>query len=471
MKKISTLLTAMLLIALLVSTSVSAAVIPTGPDGIVWYDPVTYEAPLSSFPGTTINILGSTYAHYTNFPENLTYVNKSTPVGTGYISHAYDANDAKKDQLLQFNVGEGSMLTGFKDITDKSGNIIGNSTMPGSIGKQKAEIVFRLTDFGAVEPNKSLTEVFDFRVWKSLTDGTHSGVMGLYVSQSGSNDLAWKTTLTSSGDSTRGAVNTDAALHLNTWYRATIATDFATSYQQGYIEKWNETTQKWEPLNTLFSLSGADGRSLHEMGIFCVSSSARIRISNKLGYDIAQARIIRDNIMAYRTDPNLATTAADKRKLIYGIISNKTQVKTDANIVAKTFVAGNALGKNNAGQPTSQYTYGNGTYAPRALDPTMIVAQYGEDGSLIQVNSSTVKLDTLNAGYRANGTNFCDYNYAGEPTTDEDQTSYLQKTLEYKELAVRAPKNANATTAKVFLLTGFDGMIPMTETIDYLELK
>ena len=183
------------------------------------------------------------------------------------------------------------------------------------------------------------------------------------------------------------------------------------------------------------------------------------------------SRALRTVSLAANKRINRLKQYAKKEKTGYVPKGVQTQVATDEKIVAKTFVASNALGKNQNGEPTKQYTYGNGTYAPRALDPTMIVAQYGEDGSLIQVNSSTVELDTLNAGYRANGTNFCDYNYAEEPTTDEDQTSYLQKTLEYKELAVRAPKNANATTAKVFLLTGFDGMIPMTETIDYLELK
>lgn len=469
MKKFSTFLTSVLLVIILVSTTVSASTIPTGPDGIVWYDPVTYEAPLSLFPSTEIYILGSTHAIFTEFPENLTYVNESTPVGTGYLKHTYDANDTKKVGKLQFNVGEGSNLSGFDDIKDTSGNVIGNSTMPGSIGKQKAEIVFRLTDFGEVNMNSSLSEVFDFRVWKSLTDGTYiDKVMGIYVSQSGDDNLAWRTTLNSDGDSTRGGVNSNAALYLDTWYRATIATDFATSYQQGYIEKWNETTQKWEPLNALFSIDGKTGRSLQEMGIFCVSSSARVRISNKLGYDIAQARIIRDNIMAYQTDPSEATKAPNKRELKYGIKSNSDTVKNDPNVVATTYVAGNALGKNNSGQPTSQFKYGNRTFEPRALNPVMIVAQYAEDGSLVQVDSKTVELSTLNSGYRANGTNFCDYTYAGKSTTDEDVTSYLQKKLEYNKLEVSAPKNADAHTAKAYLLTGFDGIIPMTETVDYV---
>ena len=466
MKKLSSLLTVVILASMVLSTCVSADTISAGPDGVVWYDPVTYEAPLSDFPDSTSYTSGITFMNTANFPGNLTYVEDDvTPVGTGYLKHEYSAD--YNNGILAFLVGD-KQSQGFAEVKDADSKVIGNSYMPGSIGKQKAELVFRLTSFGEISMSaSSLSNVFDFRVWKSDKTGNNSGVMGVQVSQSGLDDLAWKATLTSSTDSTRGSVNTDEALHLNTWYRATIVTDFATSYQQGYIEKWDDSTKSWVILKSLFEISSNNtDRTLEGMNLFSVSSSARVRFSNKLVYDIAQARIVRDNIMVYQSNPADATTAADKIALKdkYGVYA---KLDEDDNIVATTYVAGNAFGKDSAGNQTRWYTYSDGTYHPSALKPALIVAQYDENKVLIKAEANTVDLSTLKSGYRNSGTNFTNFTYDGNETEDGDKTSYLQKSLEYKELKVSTPKDAKTKTAKVFLFTGFDKIIPMSNTIDF----
>ena len=465
MKKISILLTAVILTTMVLSTFVSANTIPTGPDGVVWYDPVTYETPLSLVPSTNTYILGLNYMRYDWKPDNLIYVStEETPVGKGFLRHAYNAEDSKVNNMFQLNVGD-MQSTCF--TSEKK------SYMPGSIGKQKAEVVFRLTSVEGITMNtNSPGDVFDFRVWRADKAGDTKKVMGVSVNQTGQNNLGWNTTLgwnaTLNKDETsnRGIRDTEGALYTNTWYRATIVTDFATSYQQGYIEKWDDSTKSWINLKSLFTINGDyTDRTLEGMKIFAVSSSARIRFSNKLGYDIAQARIVRDNIMVYQSNPANATTAAEKIALKdkYGV---DVKLDDNNNIVATAYVAGNAFGKDEAGNPTKWYTYSDGTYEPRSLKPVLIVAQYDENGVLIEAELKDVELSTLKSGYRANGKNFADYTYEGEETADGAETSYLQKSLDYKKLEVVVPKDVQTKTAKVFLMTGFDNIIPMSATVD-----
>lgn len=434
-----------LTVVAIMALAVSASASKVDDIGFKMLDPVSYEAKLDEYGGT--NTLELEYVQ--GIPGNMTYVNEATPFGTkGYLSHTYDASTANADSLFQFGTGNGT-LNGVA-----SGTLC--SRLPGNLGRQKIEVIFRITDVTNASQAAN-AEIFDIRNFFVKNDKS-TAVIGMKVSGVSGNTLSWQGRFDSDEtDKNLGSLNTGE------WYRYVILEDVPGNVQNMYIEKWNSSTNKFEIARDALELK--DNRTCEGRNAYCYTSSVRVRLTNLMSWDIAQVKITRDNTLAYKNSPTATySTPSDRYNQVKtGVITNFNG-DSGTTIVGRTYVAGNAFGLDANQQPTKWYTYEDGTYEPKTTNPVLIVAQYDESGNLITVNTASDTISTLNAGYRGNSVVSCDPD--ATPTAATEYNAVMQHELDFKTLEIRAPKADGVKFAKIYLWSGTSNMVPLTEATE-----
>lgn len=436
-------LTVVAIMALAVSASASVA----DDIGFKMVDPVSYEAKLADYGTDTVLELESSY----NAPGNMAYVSEATPFGTkGYLSHKYDANTSNASSMFTVGVGNG-VVDGVADGL--------KARLPGNLGKQKIEVIFRLDDVGNV--TGLADNVLDIRNFFIKNDGK-TGVIGMKV---GYVNLGYYGRYDSD--------ESDKSLGMNfetkKWYRFVIVEDLPAGVMNFYMEKWNDTTNKFEIARDAIQLS-AENRTCTGRNVYCFTNGVRVRLSNLMSWDIAQIKITRDNTLVYSKNPNDYTTGLNKVDNVKTGIDTVFMGNNNTTVSATAYVAGNAFGLDGGNQPTSWYTYEDGTYLPRTTNPVLIAAQYDANGNLVAVNTATASISTTNAGYR--GGNYVDSDPSATPTADGEYNAVMQHSLDFKKLELSADKHKNSegeidtASAKYFLWNDFSGMVPLTDVIE-----
>lgn len=431
-----------LTVVAIMALAVSASASKVDDIGFKMLDPVRYEAQLESFATSPGEL---DYVNAGTIPGNMTYVKEKTPFGTnGYLSHKYDASTANATALFQFGTGNG-------ELNGINGNL--QARLPGNLGKQKIEVIFKINDLSAVSG-----EVFDIRNFFVKNDGT-TGVIGLKDAGVSGNVLSWSGRF----DSSESDINL-GSIEAGSWYKYVIIEDIPANIQNMYMEKWNAAANKFELARDAVEVT-SDGRTCEGRNVYCYTSSVRVRLTNLMSWDIAQVKITRDNTLAYRSSPAVTYgTPLDKYNQVKtGIITNFNG-DGGTTIVGRTYVAGNAFGIDGNQQPTSWYTYEDGTYLPRTTNPVLIVAQYDESGNLITVDTASDSIPTLNAGYRGKSVVSC--SPTETPTSPEAYESVMQHELDFKTLEIRAPKADGVKFAKIYLWSGTSNMVPLTEATE-----
>lgn len=431
-----------LTVVAIMALAVSANASKVDDIGFKMLDPVSYEAQLESFATSPGEL---DYVNAGTIPGNMTYVKEKTPFGTnGYLSHKYDASTANATALFQFGTGNG-------ELNGINGNLL--ARLPGNLGKQKIEVIFKINDLSAVSG-----EVFDIRNFFVKNDGT-TGVIGLKDAGVSGNVLSWSGRF----DSSESDINL-GSIEAGSWYKYVIIEDIPANIQNMYMEKWNTAANKFELVRDAVEVT-SDGRTCEGRNVYCYTSSVRVRLTNLMSWDIAQVKITRDNTLAYRSSPAVTYgTPLDKYNQVKtGIITNFNG-DGGTTIVGRTYVAGNAFGIDGNQQPTSWYTYEDGTYLPRTTNPVLIVAQYDESGNLITVDTASDSIPTLNAGYRGNSVVSC--SPTETPTSPEAYESVMQHKLDFKTLEIRAAKHLGVKSAKIYLWSGTSNMVPLTEATE-----
>lgn len=431
-----------LTVVAIMALAVSASASKVDDIGFKMLDPVSYEAQLESFATSPGEL---DYVNAGTIPGNMTYVKEKTPFGTnGYLSHKYDASTANATALFQFGTGNG-------ELNGINGNLL--ARLPGNLGKQKIEVIFKINDLSAVSG-----EVFDIRNFFVKNDGT-TGVIGLKDAGVSGNVLSWSGRF----DSSESDINL-GSIEAGSWYKYVIIEDIPANIQNMYMEKWNTSANKFELVRDAVEVT-SDGRTCEGRNVYCYTSSVRVRLTNLMSWDIAQVKITRDNTLAYRSSPAVTYgTPLDKYNQVKtGIITNFNG-DGGTTIVGRTYVAGNAFGIDGNQQPTSWYTYEDGTYLPRTTNPVLIVAQYDESGNLITVDTASDSIPTLNAGYRGNSVVSC--SPTETPTSPEAYESVMQHKLDFKTLEIRAAKRLGVKSAKIYLWSGTSNMVPLTEATE-----
>ncbi len=397
-------------------------------------DPVSYEAKLSEYPTLRGNGYTTGLDFVSDIPSDAEYIADDTAPGGsgGYLSHKSAAAAAG---MIQMGIGDGE-LQGFLNSTQ--------APLPGNLGRQKIEVVFRFNNTA-----NASGDIFDIRNFYVKNDGTAgTNLIGMKVTGKSGDGLVWNTRLDSSNDGGGGTMNP------NTWYKMVVYTDIPRNIQSTYLEQWNGSS--FTVARNPFDMNLA--RCCDGINVHCFENAARVRFTNAMDWDIAQIKITRDNTLYYKENPNDETfTSADKiERVLPGLATNK--LNADGQIVARTYIAGNAFGTKGDGTPTDWYTYADGSYAPKVSNPILVIAQYDENGKLVDADFATAETPTLNAGYR---TGKVECNPTVEPTEGNVAAPVLQHKLEFKKLEIKMTKADETKKAKIFLWNYTDSLNPL----------